>query len=248
MPVVGGHLRCTPKRIATVQKARLAGRGGYYSTVSPGSSSTPSQACCKAQTKRLSSSCSITPPPLLVVVVVVVTDSSEFIDGVPGHLGRRSPGAGGDWGLSHSSRSHDGCCGAATIPARFAAENVEHPTARLAVNANGSRPSPAAAPVLGNPPSNSGSGPMPPPRRTVSTASWQRCQLPDPSSPTAPLTGLIVRPAASYSSDWNTAVHPHPNTDQPNDSSTRRNHPRDANRVNPWILNYYLGAAARERR
>jgi hypothetical protein len=43
-------------------------------------------------------------------------------------------------------------------------------------------------------------------RSTVSTAAWQRCQVPEPSSPTAPLTGLIVRPAASYSRDWNTAA------------------------------------------
>jgi hypothetical protein len=124
------------------------------------------------------------------------------MDGVPGR--RRSPGAGGDPGLSHSPRSHDGSGGGTggvptfvlvVVGARFAVENVEHPTARLAARANVSRPT-----------SNSGSGPMAPPRSTVSTAAWHGCQLPAPSSPTAPLTGLIVLPAASYSNDWNTAA------------------------------------------
>lgn len=40
-----------------------------------------------------------------------------------------------------------------------------------------------------------------PPARTVSTAAWHTCQFPLDSSPTAPLTGLTVRPHASNSSD-----------------------------------------------
>lgn len=50
-----------------------------------------------------------------------------------------------------------------------------------------------------------GKGRRTPPRRTVSTAAWQRCQLPEERSPTAPFTGFTVLPHASSNSDWNSA-------------------------------------------
>jgi hypothetical protein len=91
-----------------------------------------------------------------MVVVVVVTDSSEFIDG-----------AGGDSGLSHSPRSHDGSCAlgpascrpATTLVTRFAAENVEHPTPRFAAENVAARSPP--------PPGRGARSPNPavPPRR-----------------------------------------------------------------------------------
>ena len=51
------------------------------------------------------------------------------------------------------------------------------------------------------PETSSGIGRRVPPRRTVSTAAWQTCQFPVQSSPTAPLTGLTVRPQASNKRD-----------------------------------------------
>lgn len=158
------------------------------------------------QAKRLSSTGSLSPP------AVVVTDSSELMDGVPGRRrGSLLPAAaGGDPGLllRHSPRSQHAAAAAASAAggapapafrARFAVEKVDQPPARLSVAAGGPYRWPVPVP-------SSGSGPMAPPRSTVSTAAWQRCQFPVPSSPTAPCTGLMVRPAASYSSDWNRAA------------------------------------------
>ncbi|KAJ0441786.1 hypothetical protein HanIR_Chr16g0801751 [Helianthus annuus] len=48
---------------------------------------------------------------------------------------------------------------------------------------------------------SSGMAFMVPPRRTVATADWHKCQFPVHSSPTAPFTGFTVRPQASSNRD-----------------------------------------------
>ncbi|KAG5526345.1 hypothetical protein RHGRI_032580 [Rhododendron griersonianum] len=53
----------------------------------------------------------------------------------------------------------------------------------------------------GDTPEKSGIGRRAPPRSTVSTADWHTCQFPVHNSPTAPFTGLTVRPHASNSRD-----------------------------------------------
>lgn len=150
-------------------------------------------------------------------LVVVVTDSSELNDGVPS---RR-------FSLELSKSTHltvpDGIKLRPRSPAwsfdrspskrrRFGATDFDlglgsRSRFRMFVQViSASEASSRSGGVRLPPPeTNSGIGCNAPPRRTVWTAAWHTCQLPVHRSPTAPFTGLTVRPQASNNSDWNKA-------------------------------------------
>lgn len=138
------------------------------------------------------------PPPL------VVTDPSELIDGVAGRQLRFSSLPSPGEGVRHRSRSHDNAAAASYGAGTFhrSAAEEENP-----INGGEQRPSDSGgASSLWSSAARPRSVLSVPPRRTVSTAAWQRCQLPVHIKPTAPFTGLIVRPHASNSKDLNKAA------------------------------------------
>lgn len=144
------------------------------------------------------------PMTALLSKQVVVPDSSEFIDGVPGRRwfsGKGwllytfwlKPGVKLRSNIEVSSGERRRFCifGRMFILGSWSLNtSVQSDTSSISTDA----------------PRNSEIGRNAPPRRTVSTAAWQTCQLPVHNKPTAPLTGFTVLPAASYNKDWNKAA------------------------------------------
>ena len=139
----------------------------------------------------------------------VVTDSSEFIDGVPG---RRISGLYTDTFAGVSRRSRSVWYGLFGSPdrRRFGETlgrefGLGSPRFHMLVQVTSASETSSEDGIGAPDVRSSGIGRKVPPRRTVSTAAWHTCQLPVHKSPTAPFTGFTVLPQASNNKDWNKA-------------------------------------------